>query len=207
MHPLKVNKIYYIIAIFGIILLGSCKQQNSFDSEEALWAYLKKEDNGYLQTKIVNGVTYRLLYKPTDLLVKQELKPTDERTQIDNLRRKYDKYCYFSLSMSKANQELLNSMAGNRQKFGAMVNQLAFGMQEKIHLFNQKRDTIPLLDYIYPRMYGMSKSTSILLVYPRDELKDATELNITIKDLGFGTGEVKLTQQMNEIINQPRLKL
>ena len=65
-------------------------------------------------------------------------------------------------------------------------------MKNKVHLFNSKKDTIELLDYVYPRMYGMSKTTSMLFVYPRDEKKlKEKELNFTVEDLGMYTGEVK----------------
>ena len=46
-----------------------------------------------------------------------------------------------------------------------MVNQLAFGMREKVHVYTQKKDTLEMLDYNYPRMYGMSPTTDILLIY------------------------------------------
>ncbi len=107
--------------------------------------------------------------------------------------------------MSRGNQELLNSVAGDRQQFGAMVQQLAFGMHDKIHLYTEKKDTIPMVDYIYPRMYGMSKNTSLLLVYPREDIINAQEVNLTIEDLGFGTGEVRFTQKGHQIKNQPKL--
>jgi hypothetical protein len=88
-----------------------------------------------------------------------------------------------------------------------MVNQLAFGMREKVHLFTQKKDTLELLDYNYPRMYGMSQSTTMLFVYPRMDkyLKEET-LNFTIQDLGTYTGEVKFKIETDKIRNEPRLK-
>ena len=125
--------------------------------------------------------------------------------KIAALRERYGQYLYFSLSLSRDDQEVLNSVAGDRQAFGAMVNQLAFGMGEQVHLFTEKRDTIPLLDYVYPRMYGMSKSTSLLLVYPREGLEEAQSLTLTVKDLGFGTGEVGLRTELEKIKNQPTL--
>ena len=48
--------------------------------------------------------------------------------------------------MSKNNQELLSVAPKNQNEFGAMVNQLAFGMQDKVHLFTAQKDTIELAD-------------------------------------------------------------
>ncbi len=185
----------------------------TFDTKEELWNYLKDKENGYLQEKNINGYNFSLLYKPTDILVAQELGPDTEsssalkKERIKKLREKYKNQMYFTLSMSRNNKELLSTTPNNRQEFGAMVNQLAFGMREKVHLFTQKKDTVELLDYNYPRMYGMSQATTMLFVYPKDKkyLKEET-LNFTIQDLGTYTGEVKFKIETKKIKNQPQLK-
>jgi len=87
-----------------------------------------------------------------------------------------------------------------------MVNQLAFGMGEKAHLYNQQKDTIELADFIYPRMYGMSQSTDILFVFPREKQYLKKEyLNFTIEDLGMYTGEVKFKVAIDKITNEPKI--
>jgi len=187
-------------------LVGLSCLQKSFDTDEALWEYIKDERNGYIAHKTIAGVNYSLLYKPTDLLVKQELGANADKSQVENLRSKYGQYCYFNLSMSRGGQEILSSVAGDRNAFGKMVKDLSFGMSDKIHLYTENRDTIAMADYSYPRMYGMSKNTSLLLVYPREELEDADEIHLAIEDLGFGTGEVRFKQAMNHIKKQPELQ-
>ena len=195
------------LLLFFFLLLTSCANK-TFNNEQELWTYLKNPDNGYLQQKNINGYDFSLLYKPTDLLVEQELgDASTSSAQVKKLRKKYQQYMYFTLSMSRNGKELLSTTPKNRQEFGAMVNQLAFGMQEKVHLFTQNKDTLELLDYNYPRMYGMSQSTTMLFVYPRDEKQLSEEtLNFTIQDLGTYTGEVKFKIETDKIRNEPRLK-
>ncbi|UGU18126.1 hypothetical protein LS482_09625 [Sinomicrobium kalidii] len=191
----------------GILCLLTACSSGTFDTEESLLAYIREEENGYMHHKKVKGVDFSLLYKPTDLLVNQELyDKTDSRT-VDSLRKKYGKYMYFILSMSKNDQELLNNVAGDRGRFGGMVNELAFGMDRKVHLYTPEKDTLPMADFIYPRMYGMSRSTDIMLVYPRKEkyLND-DYINIIVEDLGFYTGEVKFKVLTENINNEPSLK-
>ena len=179
----------------------------TFDTTEEMWTYLKNPEHQYIQTKTVNGVNFSIVYKPTDLLVQQELGKEISSKAIDSLRKKYEKYLYFNLSMSKNNQELLNTVAGNKEQFGAMVNELAFGMEQKVHLYTPQKDIIPMADYIYPRMYGMSGATTMLLVYPRDkQLVDSDYMTFTIEDLGFYTGEVKLKISTKIINNEPQLR-
>nr|WP_299213964.1 hypothetical protein [uncultured Allomuricauda sp.] len=197
------------IRVLGIILMviafSSCNQ-NKFESEQALWAHVKNDRNGYVHQKTVSDVSYTLTYRPTDVLVKQELGDGYSEKEVDSLRDKYDDYLYFNLSMSANNQELLSNKAGDRNAFGAMVNQLAFGMAEKVHLYSKTKDTIPVADYIYPRMYGMSNSTNILLVYPRDKkLMEKDFFHFTIEDLGFSTGEVHFKVPTLPLKDEPEL--
>ncbi len=189
-----------------VCLFATSCNNTSFSSEIALLNFIQNPENEYSQSKTVNGIRYRLQYRPTDLLVRQDLgNQQATKDQVRMLREKYNKYIYFNLSMSKKNQELLNTKAGNKNEFGAMVNQLAFGMNEKVHLFTKDKDTIPLIDFIYPRMYGMSKSTTILFVYPRNRKTTEEELNFSIEDLGFYTGEVKFKINAKQFNNEPQL--
>lgn len=63
-----------------------------------------------------------------------------------------------------------------------------------------------LMDYIYPRMYGMSGATSLLLVYPHvKSLSKSDFLQLAIEDIGMNTGEVKFQIDMMKIINEPKI--
>ncbi|WP_440066342.1 hypothetical protein [Tenacibaculum discolor] len=198
------NRIYLLLVL--VLILSSCTSK-TFETKEAMWKYLQDKDHNYLQEKNVNGYDFTLLYKPTDLLVDQELGDKITREKVAELREKYGRYIYFTLSMSRDNKELLSTTPRNRQEFGAMVNELAFGMDKKVHVFTPKKDTLDLLDYVYPRMYGMSRATTMLFVYPRDEKYLQEEyLNLTIGDLGTYTGEVKFKVPTKIIKNEPTIK-
>ena len=174
------------------IVLFSCSNQKIFDSEQELWGFINDPSNQYKQVKNINGIDFSLLYKPTDVLVAQELGGIKSDSLVNVLREKYGEYMYFNLSMSRGGKELLSTEPKNKNEFGAMVNQLAFGMEEKVHVYNSKKDTLELVDYVYPRMYGMSNSTNMLFVYPRDEkILQEENINFTVGDLGSFTGEVK----------------
>lgn len=187
------------------ILVSSCGK--SFDTQEEMTVYIAEEDHGYHYKKTVNGVDYTLQYRPTDLLVKQELPSKYDDKQVAALRAKYHKYLYFNLSMSKNNQELLNGLARDKQKFGQMVSELAFGMDEKVHLYTPEKDTLEIADFIYPRMYGMTNATVIMLVYPRDEKYMKSDyLNFAIEDLGLDTGEIKFKVNTKALQEEPQLR-
>ena len=159
------------------------------------------------EIKSVNGVNYELTYRPTDLLVEQELGQSKDVEKIARLREKYGKYLYFNLSMSINNNELLSTVADNQAKFGHVLRDLTFGMEEKINVYTIDKDTIPMADFVYSRMFGMTKSTSIMIVYPNEKKYLEEEyLNFTVEDLGFDTGEVKFKIKTKAILNQPKLR-
>ncbi|WP_350284670.1 hypothetical protein [uncultured Croceitalea sp.] len=190
------------LAVLGIT--SGC--QKKFSSEKELWTYIKNPENGYHLEKTMGHIKYALTYRPTDVLVKQSLTDDFDQMAIDSLRQIYGDYLYFNLSMSANDQELLNSKAADRAAFGTMVNQLAFGMDNKVHLITKSRDTIPLADYIYPRMYGMANSTNLLLVYPKDKAAlNEDYFHFTIEDLGFATGEVGFKVPTKPIVQEPQL--
>jgi hypothetical protein len=189
-----------------LLLLISC-QNKTFDTVEEITTYINEEDNQYRYSKTINGVKYELTYRPTDLLVNQEVENKKNKKQIETLRKKYANYMYFNLSMSLNDRELLSNVSGDKQKFGQMVNDLAFGMEEKVNLFTPKKDTLSMADFIYPRMYGMTNNTTIMIVYPREKKYFEEDfLNFTIQDLGLDTGEVKFKINTNTIKNEPQLK-
>src|SRR5690606_33729236 len=145
-----------------------------------------------------------LAYRPTDLLVNQEI-DSDEISEdmVEELRDKYKNYLYFNLSISKNNQELLSTTPKNRNEFGAMVNELAFGMRDNVNLYTKSKDTIDMIDFVYPRMYGMSRTTTIMFVFPREEEHlNEDFLNFTVEDIGLFTGEVKFKIASVIIMNE-----
>ena len=110
------------------------------------------------------------------------------------------------MSSSKNNQEILNGLARDKQKFGQMVNDLAFNMDQKVHLYTPEKDTLAMADFIYPRMFGMSNATVIMFVYPRTEkYMQANYLNFTIEDLGLDTGELKFKVKTKPLVQEPHL--
>lgn len=194
-----------LVLVFG--LLFSCSESQTFDSEQEMWTYLQDEDNEYVQTKHIKGIDYALVYKPIDLLVNQTLTAYSEKA-VDSLRNHYNKYLYFNLSFSKNNQELLSTVPKNRNEFGAMVNQLAFGMSNYVYAYTKTKDTLNLVDYIYPRMYGVSNGTKMMFVYEANKEELAEDyFFVEIKDMGFNTGDIRFKIPTKIIHNQPKLDI
>ncbi len=191
-------------SVFLLIISCFLSCNSNYDKNYAeLLKDVNNEENGYVQTKEINGVKISLAYRPTELMVSQELEQLgDIKISKDSLKKKYNQNLYFILNYSKNNNEILSSVSESRQKFNEVQNTLTFGMQEKVALLNEKKDTIPLLDYNFPRTYGMARSTSLLFIFKREEnLEKSSTLIFSVNDIGLGIGDVKF-KYSTDIINQ-----
>jgi hypothetical protein len=191
----------------NVLILWSCNSKE-FNNEEELLRFIKDKENGYTQHKITREVDFELMYRPTDLFAKREIESLQSESglSIDSIRNKYNSYIYFNLSISKRNKELLSVVPKNSSEFSVLSNKLSFGMGESIFLITAAKDTLEMVDYLYPKMYGVSQSTSMLFVFDRDESKLKNQkLNFIIKDLGLDTGEVNFKVENNILNKEPRL--
>ena len=196
--------------IMSIFLIGclflACNNKKSFTSKTELLDFLKNEDYGYTQKKVVNNLAYELMFKPTDLMIISELE-NREKTLLD-LKSKYADKIYFNLKIRKEGKDILTTKFNNRSSYNTMVNELVFNIGNKIHWITKKRDTIQLLDYVLPRTYGMGNSSNFLLVFPKTkEFFKSNSSTLTIQDIGLGTGEVNFRINHTILINQPKLSL
>tara|TARA_R110002072_G_scaffold7503_2_gene40921 strand:+ start:720021 stop:720629 length:609 start_codon:yes stop_codon:yes gene_type:complete len=195
-----------VVFLIGCLLLTSCNSP-SFSSKEEMLQHIKNPENGYYYEKTVNGIDFSLLYRPTDLIISQFLDADSTMTAVkrDSLRNHYGEYLYFNLSFSAKGRDILTSVPRNKNEYGALVNTFSFGMRDIVHLYTEDNDTLPLYDFNFPRMYGLSKATSVLLVYPKPNITTNDHFFISIEDFGLQTGEVRFKLKKNIIENQPTL--
>lgn len=194
-----------IVVCILLSLLYGCRQ--TFTDVDELNAFVNDESNGHKFTNSVNGVEFVLLHKPTDLMVAQELRDNVTPARVDALSQKYSRNIYFTLSMSINDMELLNTMVRDKYKYNELVNKLLFTMDHSVFFISNSKDTLPMLDSNYPRMYGLSKSTTILMVFPRDKaISDDAFSDFILKDIGLETGDLKFRIDNNIFKSEPQLK-
>jgi hypothetical protein len=176
--------------------------------EEDFISFIKDPKNGLLHEKTVNGVTYRVYYRPTDMVVKQLLLAQDtiSKDVIDSLRKEYEGLLYFALSLSRGGGDALESLSGNRATYSAMVQQMAFGLNQKVLLTTSTRDTLQLVNYVFPRTYGYSTSADILFAFEAGRYTDAEWISLLVEEFGLKTGDMRFKFYTKNIKKAPRLK-
>lgn len=190
------------------LLLSFIGCQSSLNKEE-LEKYVLNEENGILKKQEVPPFVFQANYRPSSLIALQSIDSVTDKnsSEYKALLRNYDNYLYFNLSMSANGVDLLRALPRNRSQFSQYVNTLAFGMRDYVYLTTDKSDTLQFIESNFARMYGMSPTTNVLLIFKRDSVKlNTEEINLEIKDFGTGVGNINFRFKLDEISHIPKLK-
>jgi hypothetical protein len=167
-------------------------------SYEEMVDYVNNPKNGLTQEKVINGTKIKLTYRPTEMMVLQELRQEEvSREKIKQVGKKYAPNHYFVLSYSHGGKEILNN-ASDRQRFSYMVNQFSFGIGNNVVLTTAERDTLPLIDFHSSRTYGIANSTDILFVFNKEQKKTKHYI-FKLKEFGLRTGDIQFQQDVKKI--------
>ncbi len=200
------SKSYILILMMSATLLWACDGSKTVANEQELQAYVTDIDNGLIKEKKVGDINISVVYRPTDLLVMQDLgKKKADTASINKFRKKYGDYAYFILSVSKNNKEALYQTGKGMGAFSENVQNLAFRMDQFVTMTTSERDTIPVADFIYPRLYGISSATQVMFVFSNEKIKTSEWVNFNLRDFGLDMGRNNFRFASEDIRQVPRI--
>lgn len=181
----------------------ACETQ--FHDVQSLNSYIRDEDHGLVKRHEKRGYDLRLLNRPTDLWVAQELRnelATD--SLIADFRQQYDEHLYFILKISKNGKEALYA-SNNHGAFSDLLQNLSFRMGTFTEMVTSRKDTIPLADSHYSRIYGQSGATTVMLAFNREKIKNTKWVQVNLSDLGLGTGRTTYRFRTKDLLSAPSI--
>ena len=190
------KRILYILTVSCLAAVLGC--QSLPKTPEELTTYVQDPEHGLLQEKEVGAVRMQVQYRPTDLLVNQELQHDYSEEKVAALRHKYGQYAYFILSYSQENKEALYQPTSYGQ-FSETLQNLAFRMDRFAQLTTAQQDTVPIADFVYPRTYGYGGSTQVMLVFDRKNIPDTEWVQLVVDDVGLGAGSQRFRFRTQDI--------
>ena len=199
-----------MLLIYGTLLLGlglwafGCTPDTL--SEEALSQYVLEQET-LSKTREYNGYTLQMTYRPTDLLVAQELggESAPNPEELARLRAKYGNYYYFVMALSKDQQEALYHSKGGYPQFSELVQTLSFRMGQYLNLTTSEKDTIELADYVFPRTYGMGSATNLMFVFNKAAAQDDEWIQLNLKEFGLGLGNQNFRFNKKDLEDLPKI--
>ncbi len=197
--------IFKVSPFFLIVLLIGCEPK-TFSTEKELIAYIQDESNGLKVINDVGDYKVAVIYRPTDLLVKQEVGEKPAKEAIEKARKKYQNYYYFILSLSKSGKEALDQSQGFGQ-YSEMVQRLSFRVPEFVNMTTSASDTIPVADFILNRTYGLSSSTDVLVVFNKEKAIDQKWVQFNLNEFGMGLGNSRMRFKVKDLEGCPKVTL
>lgn len=182
----------------------SC-QDKSINSIEELSLYLDNDDNSLKKHSYNKGISTSVTYYPKDLIIFNDLSKITYKS-LDSARNQLADYQYFKLSLSRSNEEIINSFAVDPNKFSSAVNYLSFGIAKDIKLYLNGVE-YSIEDISYNRNFGSSNKSEILLVFKTGKLPRSGELEITFSDSFFNSGYHTYEFETERILTIPTLQI
>lgn len=190
-----------IVLLFGLV---SCSKD--FVSEQELKEYIHDEDNGLKKSIAVDALEMGLTFRPSDLLIAQELQGEGyDAATVERLRVKYGSHYYFILSLSRNGKEALAAGSMPPAMFSDLLQTISFRMAEFVNVTTPKQDTIPLADYVYNRTFGLAGSTDLLILFEKEKTIKEDWLQVNLKEFGMGTGSQSLRFRIKDLEILPRI--
>ncbi|MCU0354191.1 MAG: hypothetical protein MUD08_10710 [Cytophagales bacterium] len=199
---LALNACFLLISFVWSGCSGSPDQVNA----EQLARYVSNPENGLVQTQQASGLQVSVCYRPSDLLVAQEIGYTDkpaDAAAMKVLRQKYDNL-YFTLTLSRDGREALNPADGAGE-FSDLLQVLSFRMGDYVELMADN-ETVPVADYFFERTYGMGAGNTLLFVFSKQKLPAKyNRLTFRLKEFGMGAGNLEFAFRSEDIKDAPVL--
>jgi hypothetical protein len=194
--------ISHITTLLMLLVFSGC--QRTVDKPELL-SYLNDPQNKLVIADSASGFTYKVCFKPSDLIAAQYLAKRDSALNIDSLRKAHKEYLYFNLCVSWRGKDLFSQQIPGTI-FGDLQKRVSFCLEEYVNLKDDKGHKFKLADYSYARLYGMTASTNILLVFKNDALEASNEYELTVKDfITESPDQLLFTFHKAEILKAPEL--
>lgn len=177
-----------ITILFIFLLIFSCNRTMTY---EEMFKYINNPQNGLTQEKEIDGTKIKLTYRPSQMMAYQELKQKHNvsKNEIKNINTKYAKQYYLVLSFSFGDRDILSNPR-TRQDLEYYINEFSFNMLNNVYLISSQNDTLGAIDSQFPRYFGLTNQTDVLLVFEKEQ-KNYDQLILYIKEFGLQTGDIK----------------
>ncbi|RAW00964.1 hypothetical protein [Pseudochryseolinea flava] len=189
------------VSLFMMVLSLAACSPSEFESADELQLFLKSPENNLSYHTQHNNMTISLTYKPTDLMVYQELGDSPANyTQLNNLQRKYESYYFFILNFSHT---ATNSHAAG--SFFEKVKKLSYNLHEYVNL-TTSTDTIFVGEFAPIRTIPSDRESDIIIVFKRDKSKGHEWVQFNLNEFGLGVGNQQFKFRVDDLEKIPRLK-
>jgi len=171
-------------------------------------AYLADPDHGLTHTTEANGTTVTCTYRPTDLLVQQDLAnlPAATAAICDSLARAYAGKTYCTLTLAHDGSEVENQFVNNPTTYQQALTYLNTGIAADAFLATTPQDSVPAAASMYVRQFGTTGHSTLLLVFDTHQLTPQKGFHLTLRGQRLGLGTLRFSFAGPDLAALPSLK-
>lgn len=166
---------YFLIAVVMVSIYG-CKKD--FKSEKEYYQYANEIDNGLIKSDSSSGLKLSVMYKPWELMAKQDIKGVKKISQevVDSIKKNYSQFYYFNLYIAGNEGDL------RTQKFKNLssIDDISYNIKDMVEIITSNGDTLNAVDLAYARMYDATDNLKILFVFERQKCESAKSFDFNI---------------------------
>jgi len=201
------QSICILLLSIGCIWLIGCTRKKVLPEDQIL-VYAADASNGLIQEDSVHGLKIEVQNRPVSLIIAQQLRNRDSVSVSlkDSVTKMFSPNVYFNLNLSVQDKDPL-LYSGSMQTFSTLLQTLAFQMDKYVYLTTSAKDTIPVGDYVYPRLYGMGSGSTMLFAFRMDSSRwaKADWVDFHLREFGMSTGNRKYRFEKSDLDAVPDL--
>jgi len=195
-----------ILVAVMLVSLCSCGRPEYLSVDE-LKRFIMDVDNGLVKTIASGSFEMKVMYRPTDLMVLQQVGDASAQAaseKIQMAREKFGAYYYFVVRFSESGHDVLDPGARGLNGFSDLMQTVSFRMAEYVSLSTPK-DTIAVADYVYDRAYGMGQGTEVLFVFDKSKTAGQEWIDLNVNEFGLGTGKQTVRFNVQDLEAAPKI--
>lgn len=198
----KMVSLTVVIAVMTLCACETPKNVSVFELNE----YLNDPDHGLKHRQGNGDMQLVIEYRPTDLIVKQQLSDVVNNKEREVIKRQFDSLDYFVLRFSKNDKEVENSYVSDPARLSEIESYFSQGILSDLSMITPT-DTLRPVDVVYTRTFGMSRASSVLVVFKSYLVHRTGSVDLYFEDSMLATGRSKFTIDIDDVKNIPALNI
>lgn len=184
------------VGLLAVFISIACNRKEIAKND--IQKYIANPEKGLVQEVQTQSLSYRLIYKPANLLFMQAVPSAYQVPQ---------NVYYFQLSLSTKDGQQVYALASTPDEIAEINQFLNFEIGEHIQLVSSGGDTLLPAAIDYNQAVNIGSSTDLLLCFESDKLLDSKNFVVEInKPLPIDHENVQLRFRTKDIKRIPKLR-
>ena len=203
------NRYLNILFVFCLAFFQSCAPV-SVNPDEFI-SYCGNEENGLIQKRTFNNISYSLKYEPIEYKAINELNDTHlaiSKQNFDSLKKEYEGLVYivFKIENTGSNKSPVKSIARTEQDLSKLTQYCQSNLSNDFYLESGDRK-IPAVIFHIEDDYSLSNFNLMSMAFDSKQIDADKDLVFVHNDPFFNNGPIKFSISKETIKKLPKINI